>query len=420
MGVPPSQQQQLRQRASTCSRLLLWWAIALCCGLHGAMALAPKYEPTYNMALSSTVMPCNNAELMSSGPNWPTIRGYGLIDIDWSNAKQKWINTSPMSCEEDLLKQAELIKANNTLGVHQKVWVYRNGVWAMPWMTHTRKLLDDPAYDVWFLKFKNGSDGRGPLHHDGDGTYKSSVCDHNFSPPKCSELYHGAQFQTPGYPHGDGNCDKACDCGRVPCGPYLFDHRQADTKVNNQTLREWFVSEMFLGPTGLGSPAVSGFYIDDWWPRADHQHSWPPHMNYSREQWLPPYGNGGAGDMDGAELYDIGLSADDVDDLHAAWVSNMKTVVAAIIENGGFAWQLFNGGSGFWSDVTHPPGYNASAEQWEMGPPGEACSASLRAACKADSLQQREAFHWNFDDMTNQTALVQQLAGFLLMRGCVC
>ena len=89
---------------------------------------------------------------MSSGPNWPTIRGYGLIDIDWSNAKQKWINTSPMSCEEDLLKQAELIKANNSLGARQKVWVYRNGVWAMPWMTHTRKLLDDPAYDVWFLR----------------------------------------------------------------------------------------------------------------------------------------------------------------------------------------------------------------------------------------------------------------------------
>ena len=33
------------------------------------------------MALSTTVVPCNNAELMSSGPNWPTIRGYGLIDI---------------------------------------------------------------------------------------------------------------------------------------------------------------------------------------------------------------------------------------------------------------------------------------------------------------------------------------------------
>ena len=123
--------------------------------------------------------------------------------------------------------------------------------------------------------------------------------------------------------------------------------------------------------------------------------------------------------MNGDELLDIGLSADDVDDLHAAWVSTMKTVVAAIIENGGFAWQLFNGGSSFWDDVTQPIGYNESlrTKQWTLGSQGEACSASLRAACKADSQQQREAFHYNFDDMKNKTALVQQLAGFLLMRG---
>ena len=43
-------------------------------------------------------------------------------------------------------------------------------------------------------------------------------------------------------------------------------------------------------------------------------------MNNSREQWQPPYGNGGAGDMDGSELADVGLTAQDVDDLHAAWV----------------------------------------------------------------------------------------------------
>ena len=77
-------------------------------------------------------MPCDNNELMSSGPNWPTIRSYGLIDIDWSNAKAKWVNTAPhMTCEEDLVKQAELIKRDNPLGAAQKVWVYRNPVWAM-------------------------------------------------------------------------------------------------------------------------------------------------------------------------------------------------------------------------------------------------------------------------------------------------
>ena len=61
-----------------------------------------------------------------------------LVLTSLLQAKQKWINTDPMTCEEDLLEQARLIKANNTLGASQRVWVYRNAVWAMPWMAHTR------------------------------------------------------------------------------------------------------------------------------------------------------------------------------------------------------------------------------------------------------------------------------------------
>ena len=81
---------------------------------------------TYNMSVSTVVMPCDDNELMSKGPNWPTIRKFGLIDIDWSNSKAQWINTDPMTCEENLLRQAELIKANNPLGAGQKIWVYRS------------------------------------------------------------------------------------------------------------------------------------------------------------------------------------------------------------------------------------------------------------------------------------------------------
>ena len=145
----------------------------------------PRWPPTYNMSLSTIIMPCvppttpeslwggggwagragpaagseewgcaagrcDNNELMSSGPNWPIIRDFGVIDIDvssppphttptppaaqliqrrglsgaqWSNSKEEWINTEPMTCEENLLKQAQLIKAKNPLGKGQKVWV---------------------------------------------------------------------------------------------------------------------------------------------------------------------------------------------------------------------------------------------------------------------------------------------------------
>ena len=106
-------------------------------------------------------------------------------------------------------------------------------------MTSIRKILDDTAYHVWFLRFKDGPDGKGPLEHDGDGTFKNPVCDHSFDPPKCTELWH-SQTQTPHYaPNGtcswnkttsrcdpvpgqydwgDGMCvDAPCDCGSVPC-----------------------------------------------------------------------------------------------------------------------------------------------------------------------------------------------------------
>ena len=53
----------------------------------------------------------------------------------------------------------------------------RNTVIAYPWMTTVSKILNDPdsAYDSWFLKFKDGPDGKGPLSHDGDGTYHGPV-----------------------------------------------------------------------------------------------------------------------------------------------------------------------------------------------------------------------------------------------------
>eukprot|EP01051_Picozoa_sp_SAG22_P033147 SAG22_NODE_14366_length_376_cov_0.974729_1_plen_60_part_10 len=60
---------------------------------------------------------------MSDGPFWPTIREFGLISIDWSNSKHQWVNTDPMSCEENLVEQAKLIKTHNPLGKLQKVWV---------------------------------------------------------------------------------------------------------------------------------------------------------------------------------------------------------------------------------------------------------------------------------------------------------
>lgn len=139
---------------------------------------------------------------------------------------------------------------------HKKVWVYRNGIKALPWFTSVREKLEDPAYSGFFIKFNGTTAANGTIP-----TAHVPACDSHFSPAKCSSLYHD-QVQTPQYPKGsllDGSCSKPCDCGLVPCGEYVFDHR------NGTMLQQWFVDEYFGGDTALGNANVDGFYIDDAW-----------------------------------------------------------------------------------------------------------------------------------------------------------
>ena len=294
------------------------------------------------------------------------------------------------------------------------------------------------AYDVWFLKFKPGADGRSAIHHDNDGTYHNRVCDDTYNPPKCSELFH-SQIQTMepkgGHAEGwdpvsgnwtklappDGVCTaKSCDCGRVPCGFYLFDHRQGETKVKGQTLREWFVENMFITPTGLESPAVDGFFVDDFWPKPNPNRSWPPPPSRGRNG--NPWGDS-AGDLDGTEIQDCNLSFTDASDLYTGWVANMRPMVHSILnhEPPGFIWQMMNGGSGIWADVA---GFKGSSK-WSVTGKAD-CAATLRDACRADSKQQTGAFRYlppNNKTLarSGQTLgfidFAEHLAAFMLMRG---
>ena len=84
-------------------------------------------------------------------------------------------------------------------------------------------------YAPWFIDFK-------PI-----GPWHSPKCDTNFNPPKCSDHYH-MQEQTPGFPHGDGDCAApGCDCGTAPCGFYLWNH-SSTAVVHGQTFQEWFIN----------------------------------------------------------------------------------------------------------------------------------------------------------------------------------
>jgi hypothetical protein len=75
--------------------------------------------PTLSSHLpDATVTPSSCRATTLSGHYNPQVAAkFGIVDFDWSNEKDEWINDSPMTCKERLLEQARVIKAINTLGV---------------------------------------------------------------------------------------------------------------------------------------------------------------------------------------------------------------------------------------------------------------------------------------------------------------
>ncbi len=89
-----------------------------CSSNEGEQGRFPLWPVTYDMRSSTIIQPCNmsgflDAELYSQ---------FGVVSIDWSNAKALWV-APPMSCEEKLVEQAALLKAARP-GV--RVMGYRN------------------------------------------------------------------------------------------------------------------------------------------------------------------------------------------------------------------------------------------------------------------------------------------------------
>jgi hypothetical protein len=66
-------------------------------------------------------------------------------------------------------------------------------------------------------------------------------------------LHQTPQVPNNTMPHPDGACVGYCDCGAVPCGEYLFDHR-------NASLTRWLLDVYLADPA-----FVDGYFIDDYW-----------------------------------------------------------------------------------------------------------------------------------------------------------
>jgi hypothetical protein len=278
-----------------------------------------------------------------------------------------------MSCEEKLVEQAARLKAARP-GV--RVMGYRNIVKALPWFTAVRERLDDPATSGWFIPFDAAN----------TTPYHVPPCDDNFSPPRCSKLYHDLE-QTPGFPHGDGVCPGPCDCGTQPCGEYLYDYTHADTNG----LADWIVNEVVLGKNGLGNANLSGMFLDDEWYNTSmfgpHECSGSP--------------VGGPTEEDPHCLEDTGHANDAAYTtvMTDAWCAVRRRAEAAAIAAGGWFWQMFSLFS---------------------TPVQAACAATLRAECAAganSTFYNATTMHSLTGDHATLPNLAQDLATFLLLRG---
>ena len=261
------------------------------------------------MPASTIAMPCNDSGFMDS----EVLSAWGVLSWDWSNAKQVWVNEKPMDAETALVRQALAVKALNPTS---RTFVYRNSVHAMPWFPTVRKKLRDPQYSGFFLSFA----GRPPLPN---GSYFSPPCEPT-NKSLCNMQYHD-QTQTPSVlPSGDGICLESCDCGAgIPCGFYLFNHR------NGSMIRDWLVSEYFVGPTSVGHPAIDGLFVDDYW--CDSRGT------------CPLRGRGrlvGPAETEPHVLQDLGMGDSEVDAMALAWRENLDAALEEIRRKNGTTWDL--------------------------------------------------------------------------------
>jgi hypothetical protein len=341
----------------------------------------PPWKPTYNLSMSTITMQCNGSGYSNASRG----ASFGITSYDWSNAKKQWAMQKPMDDEERLLHQAIMTKRESkSINTSTKVFVYRNVVKALPWFSSVRKIMMDPSYSGFFLKFKNNV----------TNTSVPRCAIENTS--KCSIYYHD-QEQTPEVVHGDGTCPKTgCDCGdSIPCGEYLWDHR------NGSQLSNWLINNHIISSTSIGNGNIDGMFIDDYWCS---------NLLCSENPQIAgcPCNDPGQGptEVDRNSQIDMGLSDEDIRDITVGWNITMGKVQQSILNNNGYTWSLIYGQG------------NANASPTLLKK--STCVQQLRSACGTNKYIWQDNAHLvgiTLVNGTNFLQLKQDISFFQLVRG---
>jgi hypothetical protein len=291
-----------------------------------------RWAPSWAMNDSTLLFWRNASGLQPVGD----FAGYGVVMLDWAHAAGHWINDySPMSDGAALAEQCHAIKAAYP---RTRCIVYRNSVKALNQFADVGAKVDDEAYAGFFLPFRAGATSPSECwctsvqanklicHNSSATDVHVPMCD-GADRSKCNKrLYHDSRQipHVPGrnwmndtlHPFENLSCTSgpSCDCGRSPCGEYLFDHR-------NRSLREWMVHEYFGGSDCLGSDAIDGLILDDFW--------------YST----------GPTEENSAAVSDMGLSSDDVADIQGNWSQLLQDLSAEVSARGKYIMPTYAGDS---------------------------------------------------------------------------
>ena len=156
-------------------------------------------------------------------------------------------------------------------------------------------------------------------------------------------------------------------------------------------LRDWLINEHLLGPTGLGNPAISGFYVDDGWANTSQPIApWMP-----KEGFCDHWAIGGATEEDLYCSADMGLTQADTTAITDNWRETMQQAASAIQTAGGWAWYMFTD--------SHAPDASGCAAYFR----GE--GAQLRNVALL--------FQWTNSSQYPLPSVAADLASFMLVRG---
>jgi len=289
---------------------------------------------------------------------------YGLVSYDWANAHQLWMRHSPVDDEAYLVAQADMVIAADPTG-STRVGVYRNAIKAFNWFgSLVQEKLDDPRYSGWFIQFKD---------------CKGAASNHSYTPTACT----GQKCSCAWHDHAGQPGGGTQDCGKAPCGGYVFDHR-------NASFAEWFINEFVITNHTILRHGISELYLDD-----------------RVETW-------GIAEAEGNFINDTGLSLEERKNLMTSFNKNMERVYDIVIQRGGFVWQMLDAGP-FVLPAYFPNG--------TLNPKGpmkpETCAQRLREYCKANgTATQRPLAYIGNPNLDNATVQADQYtAVFLLTRG---